>query len=112
VTADISLRHRRGGFALDVAFSFSSPGVTALFGPSGAGKTTIIHAIAGLIRPDEGRIAIDGETLLDTGRGVFVAAAKRRMGVVFQDARLFPHLPVKANLSYGRIRAPEKARLG
>lgn len=109
MTADISLRHRRGGFALDVAFSFSSPGVTALFGPSGAGKTTIIHAIAGLIRPDEGRIAIDGETLLDTGRGVFVAAAKRRMGVVFQDARLFPHLPVKANLSYGRIRAPEKA---
>jgi molybdate transport system ATP-binding protein len=102
----IELRHRLGDFTLDAAFAFGeAPGVTALFGPSGAGKSTIIHAIAGLSRPDKGRIVLHGETLLDTERGVFVPARERRIGVVFQDTRLFPHLSVRANLLYGWHRA-------
>lgn len=109
MTAEIALSHRLGAFRLDAAFRFSAPGVTALFGASGAGKSTILHAIAGLIRPQAGRIVVEGATLLDTARGIDVPARARRMGVVFQDARLFPHLSVKANLLYGRQRAPEKA---
>ena len=109
MTADIVLRHRQGDFSLDAAFQFSAPGVTALFGPSGAGKSTIIHAIAGLIRPEYGRVIVDGETLLDTEKGISLPARARRMGVMFQDARLFPHLSVKANLLYGWQRAAEKA---
>jgi molybdate transport system ATP-binding protein len=98
----VQLHHRLGNFTLDAAFVFGeAPGVTALFGPSGAGKSTIIQAIAGLIRPDQGRIVLHGETLLDTGRGIFVPARERRIGVVFQDTRLFPHLSVRANLLYG-----------
>jgi molybdate transport system ATP-binding protein len=109
MTADIVLQHQLGAFTLDAAFQFSAPGVTALFGPSGAGKSTIIHAIAGLSRPEKGRVVVDGDTLLDTERGIFVPARARRIGVVFQDTRLFPHLTVKANLLYGWKRSPEKA---
>ncbi|HXJ01200.1 MAG TPA: molybdenum ABC transporter ATP-binding protein [Micropepsaceae bacterium] len=110
MSADIALRHRLGDLTLDAAFGFGeTPGVTALFGPSGAGKSTIIHAIAGLLRPDQGRIVLHGETLLDTARGFSVPAAARRIGVVFQDARLFPHLTVRANLLYGWRRAPIRA---
>jgi molybdate transport system ATP-binding protein len=109
MTADIVLKHRLGAFTLDAAFRFSAPGVTALFGPSGAGKSTIIHAIAGLTRPESGRVVVDGDTLLDTERGIFVPARARRIGVVFQDTRLFPHLTVKANLLYGWKRSPQKA---
>src|SRR5688500_15901240 len=109
MTADVVLQHRLGTFRLDASFQFSAPGVTALFGPSGAGKSTIIHAIAGLLRPEAGRIVIDGETLLDTDKGIFVPAQQRRIGVVFQDARLFPHLTVKGNLLYGWQRTAEKS---
>lgn len=110
MSADISLKHRQGAFTLDAAFAFGgTPGVTALFGPSGAGKSTIINAIAGLLRPDEGRIALNGETLLDTARGLNVTARMRRIGIVFQDTRLFPHLDVKKNLLYGWTRASDKA---
>jgi len=106
MSAGISLRHRLGAFELDVAFKFGGePGVTALFGPSGAGKSTVINAIAGLLKPQFGRIVLNGETLLDTERGVSVAARARRLGVVFQDTRLFPHLDVEANLLYGWRRA-------
>ena len=108
MSADISLTMRRGAFVLDTAFHLDAPGVTALFGVSGAGKSTIIHAVAGLTRPEHGRIVLDGETLLDTSRGICLAAEERRLGVVFQDARLFPHMNVRANLLYGWHRAPRK----
>ena len=95
----VQLRHTLGAFGLDAAFEFGDrAGVTALFGPSGSGKSTVINAIAGLIRPEFGRVALGGETLLDTDRGLCVPAHARRVGVVFQDTRLFPHLTVKANL--------------
>ncbi|WP_291295497.1 molybdenum ABC transporter ATP-binding protein [Elioraea sp.] len=108
---DVMLRHSFGtdGFALDVAFRAPAEGVTALFGPSGCGKSTILAAIAGLLRPREGRIALDGTVLLDTARGIAVAPERRRCAVVFQDARLFPHLSVETNLRYGLRRAPRDA---
>ncbi|MDX5357984.1 MAG: molybdenum ABC transporter ATP-binding protein [Rhodobacterales bacterium] len=102
---EIALRHRFAGFDLDVAFQ-APPGLTALFGRSGSGKTTIVNAVAGLLRPDQGRIVADGAVLLDTGAGVFVPPHRRRVGYVFQDARLFPHLTVRQNLMYGRWFAP------
>jgi molybdate transport system ATP-binding protein len=90
-----------GATTVDVAFD-SAGGVTALFGPSGAGKTSLINMIAGLMKPDRGRIEVDGETLDDTARRIHVPAHRRRIGYVFQDARLFPHLSVAQNLDYGR----------
>jgi molybdate transport system ATP-binding protein len=107
----VALRHRFGaaGFALDVAFAAPAHGVTALFGPSGCGKSTILAAIAGLLRPQHGRIALDGTVLLDTARGIALAPERRRAAMVFQDARLFPHLSVATNLRYGLRRAPRDA---
>lgn len=99
--SDIALRHRRGSFLLDAQFDLSDAHITALFGPSGAGKSTILAAIAGLLKPDFGHINICGETLLDTERGKFVSPVQRRIGIMFQDLRLFPHLTVEANLFYG-----------
>lgn len=104
-----SIRHRAGTFRLDVDFRAEDGLVTALFGPSGAGKTTIVHALAGLIRPAVGRILIAGEAVLDTSTGLFVPPERRRTGVVFQDARLFPHMSVLNNLLFGWRRAPERA---
>ncbi|MEX0809241.1 MAG: molybdenum ABC transporter ATP-binding protein [Dongiaceae bacterium] len=101
---DLALRHRLGAFVLDVDFKIERPGITALFGPSGAGKTTIVNAIAGLFRPDKGRIAIDGDVLFDGKRGINLPARQRRIGYVFQDARLFPHLDVRDNLLFGARR--------
>lgn len=102
MTGTVELNHDQGAFALDAAFAFGdTPCVTALFGPSGAGKSTIIHAIAGLLRPQRGRIVLGNEILFDSERGIFVSARQRRVGVVFQDVRLFPHLSVRANLLYG-----------
>ena len=108
---DVALRHAfPGGFALDAAFAAPTPGVTALFGPSGCGKSTVLAAVSGLLRPREGCVALDGgPPLLDTARGVCVPPERRRCGVVFQDARLFPHLSVEANLRYGLRRAPRGA---
>lgn len=88
-------------FAVEAAFA-SEGRVTGLFGASGAGKTSLINMIAGLLRPDRGLIAIDGEILDDTSAGTHLAAYRRRIGYVFQDARLFPHLDVRDNLDYGR----------
>jgi molybdate transport system ATP-binding protein len=104
----IAIAHRfaEGGFALDVALDVPGEGVTALFGPSGCGKTTILAAVAGLMRPAAGRIRRAEEILFDAAAGVFVPPERRRCGVVFQDARLFPHLSVAANLRYGLSRAP------
>ncbi len=89
-----------GDFALDVRFT-AGPGITVLFGPSGAGKSTILSLVAGLIRPDHGRIGLDGDVLCDVAAGVFVPPHKRRVGLVFQDAQLFPHLTVAKNLAFG-----------
>ncbi len=97
---EIAIRHKLGELQLDVAFN-SSARVVALFGPSGAGKTSIANIIAGLLRPDFARIVVDGEVLCDTKHGVFLAPQKRRIGFVFQDTRLFPHFTVAQNLSYG-----------
>jgi molybdate transport system ATP-binding protein len=90
-----------GEFSIEVAFA-SEGRVTGLFGASGAGKSSLINMIAGLLRPDRGVIAIDGETLDDTAGRVHVPAHRRRIGYVFQDARLFPHLDIRQNLDYGR----------
>jgi molybdate transport system ATP-binding protein len=98
---EVTLQHRFAGMTLDVAFS-APAGVTALFGRSGAGKTTVVNAIAGLLRPDGGRIALNGEVLSDTATGLHLPPHRRRIGTVFQDARLFPHLSVRQNLLYGR----------
>lgn len=107
---EVALRHRfaPGGFALEAAFR-GEAGVTALFGPSGCGKSTILSAIAGLLRPQHGRVVLDGETLLDTARGHALPPERRRAAVVFQDARLFPHLSVETNLRFGLRRAPRDA---
>ena len=86
-----------------VKASFASEGcVTGLFGASGAGKTSLINMIAGLLKPDRGIVAIDGETLDDTAAHIHVPTHRRRIGYVFQEARLFPHLDVRQNLDYGR----------
>jgi molybdate transport system ATP-binding protein len=105
---EVDLEHRLGSFALDVQFR-SGPGLTALFGRSGAGKTTIVNAIAGLIRPERGHIAVDGKVLLDTERHIARPAHRRRIGYVFQEGRLFPHLTVRQNLLFGRWFAPRAA---
>lgn len=102
-------RLSRGAFELDVDFATGAK-VAALFGPSGSGKSTIIDILAGLLRPDSGRIVVGGETLLDTDRGIFVPAHKRRVAVVFQDAQLFPHLTVRQNLAFGRWFTPRALR--
>ena len=96
-----------GSFHLDVAFE-NDEGITALFGRSGAGKSTTINLIAGLARPDRGRIALDGTALVDTERGIFVPPYRRHVGLVFQDAQLFPHLTVRQNLLFGRWFASPK----
>ena len=106
---EVALRHGFGAFTLDAGFTAAPEGVTALFGPSGCGKSTVLNAVAGLLRPREGRIALDGVTLLDTRRGIMVPPERRRCGLVFQEARLFPHMSVASNLRYGLRRAPRDA---
>ncbi|MBR1158057.1 molybdenum ABC transporter ATP-binding protein [Bradyrhizobium elkanii] len=97
----VDITKQLGEFSL--AASFTSEGrVTGLFGASGSGKTSLINTIAGLLRPDRGSIVIDGEILDDTATGIHVPTWRRRIGYVFQDARLFPHLDVGQNLDYGR----------
>ncbi|MBN9449313.1 MAG: molybdenum ABC transporter ATP-binding protein [Methylobacterium sp. SCN 67-24] len=107
---EIAVSHQLGAFRL--AADFTSDGrLTALFGRSGSGKTSLVNIIAGLTRPERGRIAIDGQVLLDSERGIFVPKHRRRIGYVFQEARLFPHLTVRQNLLYGQWFAP-KADVG
>ncbi|MCJ2071879.1 molybdenum ABC transporter ATP-binding protein [Methylobacterium sp. J-030] len=106
IQVDVTLH--RGAFTLQAAFA-AGPGLTALFGRSGSGKTTLIDLIAGLARPDRGRIVADGTALVDTEAGLFLPSHRRRIGVVFQDARLFPHLSVRTNLGYGRVFARHRA---
>ena len=103
---DVAIRKRLGALALDVEFAAEAP-VVGLFGRSGSGKSSVVNAIAGLLRPDGGRIAIDGQVLFDASRRVNLAPEKRRIGYVFQDGLLFPHLSVRRNLLYGASRAGE-----
>ncbi len=98
---EVAFRHAFPGLALDVAFT-APPGLTVLYGASGSGKTTIVNAVAGLLTPDTGRIAVAGCVFLDTTAGLRLPPHRRRIGYVFQDARLFPHLTVRQNLAYGR----------
>jgi molybdate transport system ATP-binding protein len=100
---DVSLS--RGDFDLEVTFAAPTPGVTALFGRSGSGKTTVINLIAGLLRPDSGRIALDDAVLHDTSRSYSLPPQRRAIGYVFQDPLLFPHFDVAGNLRYGQRRA-------
>ena len=111
MTIEVDVALRRGDFKLDAAFT-AGAGLTALFGRSGSGKTTVIDLIAGLGFPDRGRIVIDGETLLDTARGIRVPVHRRRIGYVFQEARLMPHLSVRRNLGFGRWFARRRAGAG
>ena len=97
----VDVSKQLGEFSIQASFA-SEGRVTGLFGASGAGKTSLINMIAGLLRPDRGTIAIDAETLDDTVAHTHVPAHRRRIGYVFQDARLFPHLDVRRNLDYGR----------
>jgi len=111
MTLSVSIRHRFPALTLDIAFD-APGGVTALIGRSGAGKTTVAHVIAGLMRPDSARVSCAGMVLADTGAGVWLPPQARRIGYVFQDARLFPYLSVRQNLIYGarrrgRLRAAE-----
>ncbi|MDD8023496.1 MAG: molybdenum ABC transporter ATP-binding protein [Paracoccaceae bacterium] len=105
---EVALQHDFGGVALDITFA-APGGVTALFGVSGAGKTTVVNAVAGLMRPDRGRIVAQGEVLLDTDARICLPPQRRRVGYVFQDHRLFPHLTVQGNLTYGARFAPREA---
>ena len=105
----VSIRRRLGAFLLDASFE-SHGQLTAIFGASGSGKTSVVNAIAGLLRPDSGRVEIGGHVLTDTASGLFLAVHRRRIGYVFQDARLFPHLSVAQNLGYGQWFAPRAGR--
>ncbi len=106
MTLSVQFDHRFTNLTLNVGFEAPTPGLTALFGPSGCGKSTIVMAVTGLLRPDRCRIALDGATLADTRAGIAVPVEHRRIGMVFQDARLFPHMSVKRNLNFGQRRAP------
>lgn len=101
----IDVRKARGDFTLDVHVEVPTPGTIALFGRSGCGKTTLVNAIAGLLRADRARVALGDVVLEDTNSGVRAPIEQRRIGYVFQDSRLFPHLSVAANLRYGERRA-------
>ncbi|MEW5729761.1 MAG: molybdenum ABC transporter ATP-binding protein [Pseudomonadota bacterium] len=106
---ELSVKRRQGAFLVDLDLA-AGRGVTALFGRSGSGKTSVINMVAGLSRPDSGRIAVDGRVLFDAAAGIDLPPEKRRLGYVFQDARLFPHLSVRANLAFGRDRVPAAER--
>ncbi|MCA3560481.1 MAG: molybdenum ABC transporter ATP-binding protein [Aestuariivirga sp.] len=109
MSLDADVRHRLGSLTLEAAFA-STGGITAIFGASGCGKTSLVNVIAGLIRPDFARISVGGTLLVDTAQGIFLPPSKRRIGYVFQEARLFPHMSVEANLAYGEWFAPKSER--
>ncbi|MGB3537260.1 MAG: molybdenum ABC transporter ATP-binding protein [Mesorhizobium sp.] len=109
MTVLVDIAHRQGAFELAANFA-SSGRLTALFGPSGSGKSSLISVIAGLTRPDKGRVEVEGRVLVDTGAGIFVPKHKRRIGMVFQEALLFPHMSVAHNLRFGRWFTPAGER--
>ena len=104
------LRLQQGGFHLNMGMLLRRPGVVALYGPSGCGKSTFLRCLAGLEKHAEGRVQVGRQCLMDSGQGIFVPPHRRRVGLVFQDTRLFPHLDVEANLRFGaRYRPPGRA---
>jgi len=106
MSLDLNITNKRlGAFTLDLHFTAQN-GVTAVFGHSGAGKTTLINAVAGLSEPDSGHITLNDTRLFDAACRINLPAHKRRMGYVFQDARLFPHMDVTQNLQFGLRHAP------
>lgn len=107
---DIQIQKRQGAFSLDVGFQTEGTGVTALFGPSGAGKTSIVNMVAGLVKPDAGHIVVNQRRLFDSALSVNLPPEKRRIGYIFQDGRLLPHLNVRSNLVYGMRRVPPDKR--
>lgn len=108
---EVDIEHKLADFTLDVHYR-AGRGVTALFGRSGAGKTSVVNAIAGLLHPSRGRIVMDGSVLLDTENDICVPPHRRRVGYVFQEGRLFPHLTVRQNLLFGRWFSPARGRRG
>jgi len=106
----VRVAKQRNGFALDVAFEVSTPATICLFGRSGCGKSTLVNVIAGLLPPDRALIDVDGSVLEDTQHQIHVPTERRRIGYVFQDSRLFPHMSVLSNLRYGERRSPAQAR--
>jgi molybdate transport system ATP-binding protein len=107
---DVDIEQRLGAFELKVAFRAEAP-IVGLFGRSGSGKTSVVNALAGTSRPQRGRIVINNETLFDSACGIDLPPDKRRLGYIFQDGLLFPHLDVESNLRYGLHRAPPAARV-
>jgi len=107
----VDVQHRLGSFELKAHFA-SEGRVTALFGQSGSGKTSLVNIIGGLIRPDHAYISLNGDVIVDTERKVFVPKHRRRVGYVFQEGRLFPHLTVRQNLLYGWWFTPAAKRVG
>lgn len=107
---DVAIAVPRGSRTISVTIAPAS-GITALFGPSGIGKTTVLDAVAGLVRPRSGHVRVGGETLYDAAAGIDLAPERRGCGYVFQDGRLFPHLSVEANLLYGQRLAPQSRRI-
>lgn len=103
---EVRVERRIGAFRLDVDFTTDGAGVTALFGRSGAGKTSLVNTLAGLLTPERGRIVIDDMVLFDSSAGIDLPPERRRIGYVFQESRLFPHLSVRGNLEYGMKRVP------
>ena len=98
----VSIQKQLEAFALQVSFVLASHGITVRWGASGSGKTTLLQCLAGLLRPDAGRIACREAVWFDAERGVCLAPERRRLGYVFQDVRLFPHLSVRSNMLFGR----------
>lgn len=105
-----AFHHSFGGFTLDVAFDLPGRGVTAIFGVSGSGKTSLLRCIAGLERADSGRLVVKGEVWQDDAARIFMPVHRRPLGFVFQEASLFAHLDVRRNLDYGRSRVPAAQR--
>jgi molybdate transport system ATP-binding protein len=107
---DIQVVRQIGIFRVDAAFQTQDAGITALFGASGTGKTSVINMVAGLSRPDKGRIVVEDRVLFDSDRGIDLPPEKRSIGYIFQDGRLFPHLTVRGNLTYGMKLTPPSRR--
>ena len=107
---EVAVEKRLSAFEIDAEFSCATNGIVALFGRSGAGKTSLVNMLAGLSRPDSGRIEIEGVTVFDSNRGLDLPPERRRIGYVFQEDRLFPHMTVRGNLTYGLRRAPTNER--